>query len=202
MLKYILSLTTAVLLSGAAMAQTTTTQSSSYSNNEYKKNEFYVGYSQQRGSSDEAKLNGFETSAVHNVSRYVGLKANFTAGFANPKNLSYYSSTPTPGLYTAEAKIQNYAVGGGVQFKDNSLSGSRLKPFAHGLVGASFNRVKYSYLGRTDKYNDTALTFTVGGGLDVRVKDNFQIRLIQVDYNPIIVHGGASRYRLGAGVVF
>lgn len=53
------------------LAQTTT--------DDYKKNEFFVGYSHQR--SEENSNNGFEVSAVRNFSRYFGIKGDFSAAF-------------------------------------------------------------------------------------------------------------------------
>jgi hypothetical protein len=42
-----------------------------------------------------------------------------------------------------------------------------------------------------------------GGGIDFRVGDRFQIRAIQVDYNPVRVFGQTDHnLRLGAGIVF
>jgi hypothetical protein len=49
---------------------------------EYKRNEFYGGYSnQQVDNFDRQTFNGFEAAYVRNIRRYVGIKGDFSAAY-------------------------------------------------------------------------------------------------------------------------
>ena len=176
---------------------------------DYNKNEFFVGYSNQqvdRGSYDTH--HGFEGSYVRNVSRYFGIKGDFSAAY---KNQSFdipalvVSGTTFPGG-RAESKNSVYNFLGGVQIKDNSSS-ARFKPFAHALVGVAVNRIKSttSITGtptRRFTTNETGFAAAVGGGLDIKINDKFDFRAIQVDYNPVRNFGQFSNnVRFGIGIV-
>src|SRR4029078_1976006 len=116
-----------------------------------KKGEVFVGYSNGQidtgvdsGSSindffrDRENFNGFEVSGVYNLSRYFGVKGDFSAHFNSTRfNESFPGTTPV----TVNVKNSNslYNFLGGVQVKDNSNSGT-WKPFAHALVGAAHAR--------------------------------------------------------------
>jgi opacity protein-like surface antigen len=69
---------------------------------------------------------------------------------------------------------------------------SRLEPFAHALFGGAHTRFKVTQQfapGVTDSFSTGATDFAmaVGGGIDVRLGDNFSLRLIQVDYAPVFL---------------
>jgi hypothetical protein len=194
-----------------------------------KKGEIFAGYSNGQidtgvdsGSSinaffrDRENFNGFEVSGVYNLGRYFGVKGDFSAHF-NSQRFSEVFPGPVGTTTTVNVKNDNslYNFLGGVQVKDNSQSG-RWKPFAHALVGAAHARAKFSELTCTtstgttcptgfsnDTFSDTGLAGALGGGLDIRINNNFQIRAIQIDYNPVRVGGFTNHNaRFGAGIVF
>src|SRR5512145_1716682 len=171
---------------------------------DYKRFEFFGGYSHNRvdtGIGDDDPdlqdivgeregFHGFNTSITGNVSRYVGLKFDFSG--------HYKSRTfPFGSLSTATVDVNSrlYNILGGVQIKDNS-SESTFKPFAHALVGAAHarNRVNFSNdvciavapspcpLDFTD--SETGFAGAFGGGIDIRASNRVDIRVIQFDYNP------------------
>ena len=104
---------------------------------------------------------------------------------------------------------------GGVQVKDNGTAerGSRLRTRS---IGAANERSKFTELTCTTATGTTCPTgFTnetisntgwagaIGGGLDIRISDHFQIRAIQIDYNPVRIGGFTNNNaRIGAGIVF
>jgi opacity protein-like surface antigen len=160
---------------------------------------------------DRQGFNGFEVSGVYNASRYFGLKADMSATY---HNRGFAFNVPTPGGGTGsigfETKSSLYNFLGGVQIKDNSTSG-RVKPFAHALVGAAHTRVKLSGLGCSvgvdcsliQGGSETNIAAAFGGGLDVKLNRSVQLRLVQVDYNPIWFDGGRqNNFRFGFGLVF
>jgi hypothetical protein len=203
---------------------------SAQGSSDYKKAEVFAGYSNGQidtgadsGSSinaffrDRESFNGFEVSGVYNLSRYIGLKGDFSAHFQR-QNFNQVFTDPVTGVNTTvsvrnDNSLYNYL--GGVQVKDNSRSGT-WKPFAHALVGAATARSKFKDLACTtstgttcpagftnDTFSDTGFAGAFGGGLDIRLNDHIQIRAIQVDYNPVRVGGFTNHNaRFSAGVVF
>jgi len=189
---------------------------------DYKKFEFFGGYSHNRidtGIGDEDPelgdvineregFNGFNTSITGNVTRYVGVKFDFSG---------HYKSRTIPLFTVANAidinsRVYNFL--GGVQIKDNS-SEKTFKPFAHALFGAAHarNRVNITEQGCvaifpspcpedfTEKETGWAAAF--GGGIDIRANDRIDIRVIQVDYNPTgLFDRTQHNFRIGVGVVF
>lgn len=196
---------------------------------DFKKSEFYVGYSNGQvdtgvdsGSSaadffrDRENFNGVNVSGVYNLNRYFGVKADVSATY----NKNEVSDTFTDGglNYTIGFKNNNslYNFLGGVQVKDNAKSGV-FKPFAHALVGVGHARARFKdfscitpvggncapFVVADETFSDTGFAGAFGGGIDLRVNDRFQIRAIQVDYNPTRIGGEfQNNVRIGAGIVF
>lgn len=182
--------------------------SSAQTSDDYKKTEFYIGYSS--GQNAETS-HGINASGVYNLTRYIGAKGDFSALY-NSRQYSVNGSLPdfTATFRTEQAR---YNISGGVQIKDNANSG-RFKPFAHVMIGVAHRRDKTSFIQcsptancpvfASGEFKDTAFSTIIGGGLDLRLKDRWQLRLFQVDYNPVrSPFGGTERnIRLGAGIVF
>ena len=189
---------------------------------DYKKFEFFGGFSHNRvdtGVGDEEPalgdivneregFNGFEVSATGNLSRYIGLKGDFSGHFKN-RNLQI------PGLPGSSVDIDSRLFNflGGVQIKDNSTEGT-FKPFAHALAGVAharnsveFNDVVCIAIVPSPcspfTENETGFAAAFGGGLDIRASDRISIRAIQVDYNPTRLFDSTQHnFRIGVGIVF
>lgn len=213
MKKIILAFSLTVISSMIAFGQTKAVD-------DYKKAEFFIGYSSGQvdtgidsGNSlnsffeDRESFNGFNASGVYNISRYFGIKGDISGTYK-----SNTFSEPTDGgtiAFKSNRSLYNFL--GGVQVKDNS-SDTRFKPFAHAMIGAGHARNKISDFTCTgvcpavvpnDTFSDTGLAGVIGGGLDVRLNKNIQIRAIQLDYNPVKVFGSTDHnMRIGAGIVF
>ena len=186
---------------------------------DYSKYEFYGGYSHNRvdtGIDDSEPalsdiieeregFHGFNTSFTGNLSRYIGLKADFAGHFKS-------KSIPIGvGNIDIDSSLYNFL--GGVQIKDNDKE-ARFKPFAHALIGAAWARneitvppivcvqVFPSPCPATSTESDTGLAGVIGGGIDIRAGKHFDIRAIQVDYNPTRVFDATQHnFRVGVGVV-
>jgi hypothetical protein len=189
----------------------------------YKKVEFFAGFSNGQidkdsnpvGSfrsflTDSSQFNGFEVSAVYNVSRYVGIKGDVSATFGRSRfSLPITTGTPPQNMgFDTKSSLYNFL--GGVQIKDNA-SKSRLKPFAHALAGVGYERMKVKNVtcppGISCSIGQGGSSFglagALGGGLDTRINKKLDLRAIQIDYNPIkfderIEHNA----RFSTGIVF
>lgn len=190
--------------------------------NDYKKFEFFAGYSHNRVDtgigdddpdlgdiiSEREGFHGFNLSATGNISRYVGLKGDFSAHFKS-------ETFPILSIQNAvdlDSRLYNFL--GGIQIKDNS-SETRFKPFVHALAGVAHarNRVSISSEGCiaivpspcpvNENLNETGFAAAFGGGLDIRASDRVDIRVIQVDYNPTRLFDSTQHnFRIGVGIVF
>jgi len=177
---------------------------------DYKKREFFVGYSivgLDTGGSDRQGLNGFEVSGVYNFSRYFGIKGDVSVGFDRSRFGVVVPPSNTV-TFDSHQRLLNFL--GGVQIKDNSNKG-RFKPFAHALIGVGQNRTRNDNFQCTgsctgfspSSVSKTGLAGAFGGGLDIRVNDRIQVRLIQIDYNPVKgIFQTQNNVRLSAGIVF
>jgi len=180
---------------------------------DYKKFEFFGGFSHNRvdtgigdddpGLSDiideREGFNGFEVSATGNLSRYFGLKADFSAHFKNQT----FSPAP-PASLDVDSRLFNFL--GGVQLKD--------KPFAHALVGAAHTRNELTFNNficlaivpnpcANTTVSETGFAGAFGGGLDIRASDRVDVRVIQFDYNPTRLFDSTQHnFRIGVGIVF
>jgi hypothetical protein len=190
--------------------------------NDYKKFEVFAGYSHNRvdtglGDADpdfddfideREGFHGFNVSATGNVTRYLGFKSDFSGHFKS-------QTVPFGTIANAvdiESRVYNFL--GGIQVKNNSTDVT-FKPFAHALVGGGHVRAK------VDISNDvcvaifpspcpgdfteseTGFAGAFGGGIDIRASDRIDIRVIQVDYNPMRISGSTlHNFRIGVGIVF
>lgn len=185
---------------------------------DYKKLEFFGGYSYHAINNnldeddligDPEQFRGFDTSITGNVSRFFGLKFDFSGHFKR-------RPIPFGPLFNGlDVHSRRYNFLGGVQIKDNSSSDKVFKPFVHALVGAVHIR------NRANVNNDlciaiaptpcpadftekeTGFSGAFGGGIDIRASDRIDIRLFQLDYNPTRLFDNTQHnLRFGIGIVF
>jgi hypothetical protein len=189
---------------------------------DYKKAEVFAGYSNNQVDTgiesddpndfeeffqERETFHGFNASGVYNFSRYVGVKGDVSGTYKKQN----FSIPATGGNITLNTRDSLYNFLGGVQVKDNASQG-RLKPFAHALVGAGHARTKFRDVvcpvGNNcsffdEDFTETGLAMAFGGGLDIRINNKIDFRVVQVDYNPIRLDSGTQHnVRLGIGVVF
>jgi len=213
MKKILFVLSLVIFSSGFTFAQSST---------DYQKGEIFAGFSNGqvdtgvRSSSgnsirnffaDRADFNGYDVSGVYNVSRHFGIKTDFSGTYKNNSFNSTFQGTTVSGTNSDAL----YNVLGGVQVKDNTSKG-RWKPFAYGMVGVGHARTNVTNVVCSPTANcttftnqtlsDTGFAGAFGGGLDVKLNDRFDLRVIQADYNPIWLPGGVTQNaRFGFGIV-
>lgn len=156
-------------------------------NDEYNKVEVYGGFSHARVDfdGDREGFNGFEGAVTGNLTRYFGLKGDY----------SFHRRTFTDAGVSVKGTLHTYV--GGVQIKDNSTE-PKVKPFAHVMAGGA--TAGFSALGFGD--NSTGFAGVFGGGLDLRASRHIDIRVVQADYAPTRIEGTwQHNFHIGAGIV-
>jgi opacity protein-like surface antigen len=119
-------------------------------------------------------FNGFNASFVANFHRYFGAKFDY----------SYHQKSFDFGADNTTVRLHNIL--GGIQIKDNSEDGGALKPFGHALVGVGRTAADLSeFDDRLFDFDDAGFAAAIGGGLDIRIHPRVDLRVIQVDYNPM-----------------
>lgn len=197
----------------------------SQTSDEYNKFEFYGGYSRNFGDTGDNPapsvvdgrigFNGFNASVTGNVTRYIGLKFEFST---HSKTLRF----PIPGGGTLELDSRLNTYVGGLQLKDNSKSKRVFRPFAEALFGVAHATAEACVSGTTTDFDDippcgnnpnppspfplrstdNAFTAVIGGGIDLRASQHFSVRAFHFAYAPTRF-GGSTQHnlRVGAGLV-
>src|SRR5215467_2115193 len=126
---------------------------------------------------NRVNAHGFNGSITYNFRRFIGAKfdltlhshgEDFTSGFNIPVvNPPVF----TPGTFKTSQNVYQYM--GGIQIKDNSKEGPKLKPWAHILGGISDQHFSLDRTAPTSaqlfKVNSTDFAMKLGGGLDIAV---------------------------------
>ena len=131
-------------------------------------------------------FNGFDASAVYNFHRYVGVAGNVSGHFN--------SETFTDGATRRDTSSRIYNFLAGLQIKDNQKEGRALRPFAHALFGVArvrlharqtnqFAPAPFNDFTISDSQSDFAMK--LGGGVDLRISRHVDLRLVEINYNPI-----------------
>jgi opacity protein-like surface antigen len=166
---------------------------------DYKKYEFFAGYSalfidNLAGDTSNAAINdvlgekqtlrGFNLAAGINFHKYIGAKFDYSLhlredNFARPA-----------GSGTVDTTLQNFL--GGIQIKNNSEDAPTFKPFGHALFGIAVQKVDVdspqlpAVFGISDFHtNETSFAMAFGGGLDIKLNNRFDLRVVQIDWNII-----------------
>jgi hypothetical protein len=141
---------------------------------------------------NRVNAHGFNGSVTYNFHRYVGAKFDLTFAkhgedFTSPLQISAPPVPPIAATLKTSQDTEQYLFG--IQIKDNKVGSQKLKPFAHILGGVAHQKfvVEETAPGSLTIFdvsdNDFAMKF--GGGLDLRVHKDIDIRLIQFDWNPV-----------------
>lgn len=131
-------------------------------------------------------FHGFDVDGTYIVSRYLGVTADVTW----QRHADTYVDNFGPGGVQTSANTETkFGLFAGVQLKDHGGSAA-VKPFAHALAGVVHEKLSGLDTNPSEgntTYSDqpTSLGLKVGGGVDVRVSNHIDVRVIEVDYAPI-----------------
>jgi len=155
-----------------------------------------------------AGFNGFNAAITRNFSRYFGAKGDVSG---------HYRNTTAPFGQIARGvviKSSLYNFLSGAQIKDNATE-STFKPFAHALAGVAYSRNRFTLTNEfciaivpspcpvSEVASETGFAGAVGGGLDIGATNRFDMRAIQIDYNPTrLGESKQNNFRIGVGLVF
>ena len=189
-MKRLLTLATLILLS------TTTVLAQ---DDDYKRFEFFGGYSalfldNLAGDTSSPAVNdvlgekqtlrGFNLAAGYNFHKYVGAKFDYSL------HLREDNFSRPAGSGTIDTTLQNFL--GGIQVKNNAQDGPTFKPFGHALFGVAVQKVDVdsaqlpALFGISDFHtNETSFSMAFGGGLDIKLNDKLDVRVVQIDWNII-----------------
>jgi len=113
---------------------------------------------------------GWEAAVQFNLTKLLGVKADFSGNYGTPVTLTG-TSTPSARTYT-------FLFGPVL-----SLRGEHATPFVHALFGGNHLSVDASPGGLGNPaISETAFAMAFGGGLDVKLTRHFGLRLGQFDY--------------------
>jgi hypothetical protein len=159
---------------------------------------------------DPGYVHGFEVSVARNLNSWLGAEGSFSGHFGkyDTNSNNNYSNSDDSGYSNSEtdawsgnADYRRYTALFGPQF--SFRRNSRVRPFAHALLGFSRMTIKNISVGylETDNYSggdstkyvgkysgsirgNTAFAMALGGGLDIKASKHASIRLVQLDYLP------------------
>lgn len=132
--------------------------------------------------------NGVNLSVTGNVSKYFGLKFDFST-HSKSDTITFDGDQ-----FKTKYRISQFL--GGIQVKNNKKDGPRVKPFFHALAGVAKQSNTIESPALIDvfdepsfKISENNFALAIGGGLDVRASKHIDIRVFQVDYNPTYTKG-------------
>jgi len=180
-----------------------------FAQGDFQRGEFGIMYSNNRVDTDGAfsgdpndtgrdGFNGVNIDAGYNFTRYVGVKGDFSY---HQKSQDFSGFTIGGSTLNIDAKLTQFL--GGIKIQDNAME-TKVRPFAQALVGVgriSFDTSSAAFGNFGD--SETGFAAAIGGGLDIRVHRNVDIRAIKVEYNPVRIQGETgNNIRLGVGLNF
>lgn len=155
------------------------------------KNPSSSAFLQSAGESVLGNVPGWGAGATLNLSRVFGITADFGGQYKHADTIEGLKVNANGDLYT-------FLFGPTLTVRKK-----RLSPFIHALFGVG--RVGASNIGSKFAYGETGLAASVGGGLDIAVRNHVAIRAIDVDYFPYRHSGATSsvfdNIRWRAGIV-
>jgi len=136
------------------------------------------GFTAPTGVSIKHWYPGWEAAVQYNLTKLLGIKADFSGNYGKPVNVPGVTGIPSAHSY-------NFLFGPVV-----SARTGRFTPFAQALFGANrlslgSSTISVPVLGVSvpeTGYSETAFAMAFGGGLDVKVSHHFAYRLGQFDY--------------------
>ena len=140
-------------------------------------------------------MHGFNVSLAGNPARHVGIISEFSH-YTKTESFNILGS-PLPGGVNIDFRVLTLLFGPRV-----TLHRGKVEPFVHALFGGARASAESLVLGLSQGDAGYAFAYALGGGVDVKVHNNFAIRLGQIDYLGARAGGeGLNNFRYSVGVV-
>ena len=158
--------------------------------------EIFGGYSYLRADTgaiviESVSAHGFNTSLAGNITKHIGIVGEFSRF-----TVSQGFTASVVGRVNVDTNVVTYLFGPRI-----TPHRGKVEPFVHALFGGARENNKLSG-GMVNELTENAFAFALGGGLDIKVNDNFAIRVAQVDYLGDRIGGEtANSFRYSVGVV-
>ena len=165
------------------------------SQEEFPKREVFMGYGYVRPEGGQANLSGWHASPASNVNSWVGLAVELTGEYGT-QTLAVTGFNGQPASVKSKVNFHSLAFGPRFTYRRSEA----FTPFAHVLLGAARGNWKSpaSVAGE-----ETTLGLAAGGGLDTRVAEHINLRLIQAEW--VRTRFGSSSqnaFRIATGAMF
>ena len=162
--------------------------------------------------SNEAGGTGFQTSTTRSISKYFGMKADFSMYFNKEggpgtfKICQQDDCTTSTQPFTVNSRTVYFMAGPEIRVRNRT----RLTPFAHALFGVAHSHSEFKTASPTfnhfDQHTRIGFSTALGGGLDIRVTRRISLRTTMDYMLPFLGESdlGAihNRVRIGIGIVF
>ena len=140
---------------------------------------------------DRNSAHGFNTSLAGNITKHIGIVGEFSRF-----TVSDSFTQSVLGRVNVDSSVVTYLFGPRI-----TPHRGKVEPFVHALLGGARENDKLSG-GSVNELMENAFAFALGGGLDIKVNDNFAIRVAQVDYlGDKLREATANNFRYSVGVV-
>jgi opacity protein-like surface antigen len=138
---------------------------------------------------------GFNMSFAGNFARHVGIISEFSQ-HTKSETFNVLGSPIAAGV-NVKFRVQTLLFGPRV-----TLHRGKVEPFVHALFGGARASAEASALGLSEADAGYAFAYALGGGFDVKLHNNFAVRLGQIDYLGARAGGeGLNNFRYSVGVV-
>jgi opacity protein-like surface antigen len=138
---------------------------------------------------------GFNLSFAANAARHVGIISEFSQ-FTKTESFNILGSPIADGV-NVKVRVLTLLFGPRV-----TLHRGKVEPFVHALFGAARATAEAPDFGVSSENAAYAFAYALGGGFDVKVHNNFAIRVAQLDFLQARAGGeGLNNFRFSAGVV-
>jgi hypothetical protein len=149
----------------------------------------FVGYSYSQTRPNTAVgLNGWEGSLEGKFLPWIGLVADFSAGYGT-NNIARPVACPTSGCLPISQSVRRYTYLVGPRV---SIPIRRFTPFAHALFGAAHINDQES--------TDNSFATAIGGGFDYRLIHGLAVRLQGDDIRTNFFSTRENHFRFSAGI--
>ncbi len=132
---------------------------------------------------------GFAASVTRNFTKFIGATGEVSWLYKNDITVDDFGAH----VDTNRIKDRTWQALGGLQIKNNDKA-RRFKPFAHFLAGFA-HQTSHDVQTSTGPFNFhlddsiTSFAMKIGGGADIRLGKRIDLRVFEINYNPIFARG-------------